>query len=535
MDEQQPRARKQPRVAVVGAGDWGRNLVRNFHELGALACICDLSPMIRQAMAEQYPDVPVVGSFEEVLAQSPQAVAIATTAERHYEVADQALRAGLHTFIEKPLALREEDAGRLIELADDKKLTLMVGHLLQYHSAFLELRRLVMEGALGRVNYICSHRLNLGKFRQKENILWSFAPHDISMILALAGELPNRVWATGASYLHQNLADMTTTHLEFASGIKAHVFVSWLHPFKEQKLVVIGDHAMAVFDDTRPWEEKLLLYPHHIRWYQNAPVPDRAEADKVVLTPSEPLRTECRHFLDCAANGERPRTDGREGLAVLSVLNASQLSLDQGGRRVEPQRPEAGRGGASAAPAWFAHASAVIDEGVSIGEGSKIWHFSHVMGGSRLGKKCNIGQNVVIGPDVTMGNGCKVQNNVSIYKGVTLEDDVFCGPSMVFTNVNNPRAHIPRMEELRPTLVKQGASLGANCTIVCGHTIGRYAFVGAGTVVTKDVPDHALMVGNPAKIIGWVCECGERLDDNMQCPGCGLTYQQEALGLCRKD
>lgn len=174
---------------------------------------------------------------------------------------------------------------------------------------------------------------------------------------------------------------------------------------------------------------------------------------------------------------------------------------------------------------FFVHETAVIDEGVDIGQGTKIWHFSHVLKNSKIGTGCNIGQNVVAGPDITIGQGCKIQNNVSVYKGVTLEEDVFCGPSMVFTNVFNPRAHVRRMDEVRPTLVKKGASLGANCTIVCGVTIGKYAMIGAGAVVTKDVPDHALVMGNPAKHAGWMCECGEKLNEQMGCDLCGKGYQ----------
>ena len=183
---------------------------------------------------------------------------------------------------------------------------------------------------------------------------------------------------------------------------------------------------------------------------------------------------------------------------------------------------------------YRAHATACIDGNVAIGEGTAVWHFSHLLPGTVIGKNCNIGQNVVIGPDVTVGNGCKIQNNVSVYKGVTLEDDVFCGPSMVFTNVFNPRAAIRRMDELRPTLVRRGASLGANCTIVCGVTIGRFAFVGAGAVVTKDVPDHALVYGNPARVQGWVCACGEKLGGDLRCPECAAAYVQEQDGLQSK-
>jgi UDP-2-acetamido-3-amino-2,3-dideoxy-glucuronate N-acetyltransferase len=174
---------------------------------------------------------------------------------------------------------------------------------------------------------------------------------------------------------------------------------------------------------------------------------------------------------------------------------------------------------------FFIHESSYVDNGVMIGAGTRIWHFCHVLSGSRIGKNCNIGQNVVIGPEVTIGNGCKIQSNVSVYKGVTLEDDVFCGPSVVFTNVFNPRAHVRRMDEARTTLVRKGATLGANCTVICGVTIGSYAFVGAGAVVTKDVFDYALMVGNPGEQSGWVCQCGERLIENLRCMRCERQYK----------
>jgi UDP-2-acetamido-3-amino-2,3-dideoxy-glucuronate N-acetyltransferase len=179
---------------------------------------------------------------------------------------------------------------------------------------------------------------------------------------------------------------------------------------------------------------------------------------------------------------------------------------------------------------YFAHESSFIDAGCEIGAGTKIWHFCHVMAGARIGRRCNIGQNVVVSPDVVIGDDVRIQNNVSIYTGVTLEDDVFCGPSMVFTNVVNPRSHVSRKDEYRPTRVKRGATLGANSTIVCGHTIGCYAFVGAGAVVTKDVPDYALVVGNPGRLAGWMCACGVKLSDGAPvprqavCRACGAAY-----------
>jgi UDP-2-acetamido-3-amino-2,3-dideoxy-glucuronate N-acetyltransferase len=181
-------------------------------------------------------------------------------------------------------------------------------------------------------------------------------------------------------------------------------------------------------------------------------------------------------------------------------------------------------------PGYFVHESSYVDEGASIGDGTKIWHFSHVMSGSRLGRGCNIGQNVVISPDVVIGDNVKIQNNVSVYTGVIIGDDVFCGPSLVFTNVINPRSHVSRKHEYQRTVVRRGASLGANATIVCGHTIGEYAFIGAGAVVTRDVPDYALVVGNPGRIAGWMCQCGVKLasgatrPSTARCESCGAEY-----------
>jgi UDP-2-acetamido-3-amino-2,3-dideoxy-glucuronate N-acetyltransferase len=183
----------------------------------------------------------------------------------------------------------------------------------------------------------------------------------------------------------------------------------------------------------------------------------------------------------------------------------------------------------------FAHPTAVIDDGAIVGDGTRIWHFCHVMKDARVGRACVIGQNVMVGPGVSMGDGCKIQNNVSLYTGVTLEDEVFCGPSCVFTNVLTPRAFVERKDEFLPTLVRRGATIGANATVVCGVTIGRFAIVGAGAVVTRDVLDHALVVGNPANQIGWVSRTGERLHADLVCPRTGERYRQTEAGLTESD
>ena len=508
------------RVATVGCGYWGKNLVRNFAELGALAAICDPNRAAAEELANRYHAA--IAEFETVLNDPDIAgIAIAAPAALHAELAHRAIEAGKHVFVEKPLALTLAEAEQLCALAERQDRRLMVGHLMQYHPGFTRLRELVREGSLGRLQYIYSNRLNLGKVRREEDILWSFAPHDLSMILSLVGEEPDEVTAKGGYYLHKTIADVTTTHLAFPGGEQAHVFVSWLHPFKEQKLVVIGDRAMAVFDDGQPWSRKLLLYPHRIEWRAALPVPQRAEADPVSLEEGEPLNLECRHFLHCVITGSRPRTDGREGLRILRVLARASEALKSRSTIGPMQKTRSNS-------AVQIHESAFVDEPCEIGSGTRIWHFVHILPRTRIGRSCSIGQNVMAGPDVTIGDGCKIQNNVSIYKGVTLEDGVFCGPSCVFTNVNNPRAEIERKDEFRGTLVKRGASIGANATIVCGHTIGEYAFIAAGAVVTSDVPAFALMAGVPARRIGWMSRDGERLGADLVCPRSGRRYRELA-------
>jgi UDP-2-acetamido-3-amino-2,3-dideoxy-glucuronate N-acetyltransferase len=516
------------KLAVVGIGYWGKNLVRNFASLGSLSVLCDLDEKNLNENKKTFPRLKTTTSLPDILSdEGIDAVVIATPAEMHYQMVRDCLLADKHVFVEKPLALNVDQGAELVNLSDERKRILMVGHLLHYHPAIIKLKELVEGGELGKIQYIYSNRLNLGKIRREENILWSFAPHDISVILSLTGEMPESASSLGGNYLHEKIADVTLSHLSFPSGIKAHIFVSWLHPYKEQRLVIVGDRKMALFDDLNS-EDKLIVYPHIIEWKDHIPTPNKKEGRAVPVDQVEPLREECRHFLECISNNYQPRTGGPEGLKVLAVLQACQESLESKGRLVPVSLP-ADRGTREEQP-YFVDKTSTVDEGCIIGRGTKIWHFSHIIKGSIIGRDCSIGQNVMIGPDVTIGNKVKIQNNVSVYPGVTLEDGVFCGPSMVFTNVFNPRSYIPRKDEIRPTTVKEGATLGANATILCGHTIGRFAFVAAGSVVLRDIPDFALVAGNPAVTKGWICRCGIRLhfeDGNATCDACGLKYQQE--------
>ncbi len=406
----------------------------------------------------------------------------------------------------------------------------MVGHILQYHPAVRKLKELIDGGALGRIEYIYSNRLNIGKIRTEENILWSFAPHDISVLLGLLGEEPDSVTCEGGCYLSQTVADVTMSQFTFANGVRAHIFVSWLHPFKEQRLVVVGSEKMAVFDDTAP--HKLVLYPHRVEWKDRIPTAVKAEAEPVALEAAEPLRNECQHFLDSIASRVSPLTDGHEGLRVLRILNACQKSMEDH----KPVSP-----GAPAEPPkkpYYVHPTAIVDDPCEIGAGTKIWHYSHVLKGAKIGERCVFGQNCQIAENVVIGNNVKVQNNVSIYTGAEIADDVFLGPSCVLTNVTNPRSQVNRHSLYEKTIFRRGATVGANATIVCGIELGRYCFIGAGAVATKDVPDYALMAGNPARRIGWMSRHGHRLrapdaDGVMRCPESGFRYQEVQPGVLR--
>lgn len=520
---------KMPNIAVIGCGYWGKNLLRNFWELKALSTLYDMDENKAKQMKTLYPEARLANRLAEVFQDdSIDGIVVATPAEFHYEIAKQALLAGKDVFVEKPLSLRVSQGKDLVALAKEKKRILMVGHLLEYHPGVIKLKEMVSAGELGKINYIHSTRLNLGKFRTEENILWSFAPHDISVILLLLNEMPKEVSAHGGSYLNQGIADVTMTTMDFSSGTKSHIFVSWLHPYKEQKLIIVGDRKMAVFDDVVS-RDKLLLFSHRIDWIDRIPVPRKEDAETIHFDMEEPLKIECQHFLDCIQTRSKPRTDGENGLRVLQILELCQRSLQEGGR-VMPF----GRHFDSYRPEVFLHETCCVDEPVEIGEGTKIWHFSHIMSGSKIGRNCIIGQDVFIGSGTILGNNIKIQNNVSIYDGTILEDDVFCGPSMVFTNVFNPRSFISRKKEFRKTLVKRGATIGANATVVCGNTIGEYAFIGAGSVVTKDVPGYGLVYGNPARVKGWVCQCAEEItfrSGNAVCKACGKKYKKDSAGV----
>lgn len=322
------------KVAVLGCGYWGKNLVRNFRDLGALALICDVSREGAARAKELAPEVEFCSSFEEVFERAEiDAVVLATPAETHEELAIAAMNAGKDVYVEKPMALTVAQGERMEETARKHKQILMVGHILEYHPAILKLRELIVSGELGKIQYIYSNRLNFGKIRTEENALWSFAPHDIAVILRLLGASPIEVTSVGGNYVTSSLADVTVSCLRFQSGQRAHVFVSWLNPFKEQKFVVVGERKMAVFDDVSP-DQKLVLYDQHVEIESEQPVLRKGKATVIELDKAEPLRQECLHFLESVSSRQQPLTDGNSGVAVLRVLEACQQSLQENGNPI---------------------------------------------------------------------------------------------------------------------------------------------------------------------------------------------------------
>lgn len=313
------------KIALIGCGYWGKNLARNFAELGALAAIVDPNPETAAHYAKLH-NVKALDMDAALADDTIQAVVIAAPAEFHKRLTLQAIEAGKHVYVEKPLALSVADGEIMHAAAKAAGVTLMIGHLLQYHPIFTTLLGMVKAGELGPLRYVYSHRLSMGKFCLEEDAFWSLAPHDVSMILALFNETPHEVRGGGLDFITPGVADESRIDMVFPSGGRAHVFTSWLHPFKEQRLVIVGEKCMAVFEDSQPdWDKKLALYRHDIDMSGAIPIPIKAEPEYIKVPRTEPLKNECQHFLTCVANGDKPITDGEEALRVLHVLETVSL------------------------------------------------------------------------------------------------------------------------------------------------------------------------------------------------------------------
>ena len=493
-------------IGLIGGGYWGKNLIKDFNSLSVLHTICDINKNALLKYNEKYPNVKTTTKWDDVLNDTNiNAVCISLPAEMHYSFAKKSLMANKDVYIEKPITLDIGEAEELINLAKEKNKILMVGHLLHYHPAIMKIKEMVNAGKIGKVKNIVANRLSLGIFRKHENVLWSFAPHDISVVLGLIKEMPQSVVCNGKDHINKGVHDVTNSILKFKDAY-VNINVNWLNPYKEQKMAIIGEKGMILFDDVSK-DNKLTYFPEYIQYsadIQSNPCPIKNNGENIEIDLStSPLLIECRHFVECCMERKTPITDGEEGVRVLKVLDALNKSLIQNKEiKLVSKKKD-----------YSVHETAIVDDGADIGKGTKIWHYSHICKGAKIGKNCNIGQNVYIAGGAVIGDNCKVQNNVSIYAGVEAEDFVFFGPSCVLTNDINPRGMHSKDGEYIKTKLETGVTLGANCTIVCGNTLGKHSLIGSGAVICKNVEPYSIMVGNPGRKIGTIDEKGNRVID----------------------
>jgi UDP-2-acetamido-3-amino-2,3-dideoxy-glucuronate N-acetyltransferase len=494
------------KLSLIGGGYWGKNLIREFNNVGILHTICDINEEALQKYKVEYPNVNITSDWNNVLLNNDiTSVCIALPAEMHYEYCKNSLLANKDVYVEKPITLNISHAEELISIAKEKNKILMVGHLLHYHPCVEKMKEIIKLGKIGNIKTIIANRFSLGIFRKHENVLWSFAPHDISVILSLLNDkLPNSVICHGSNNnLTEGIEDIVNCVLKYSDKY-INININWLSPNKEQRMTIIGETGIIVFDDTLK-ENKLKYIPKYFEKNNNSkniiPIKGNEEYPDMKLEQS-PLYKECMHFKNSCENKSEPITTGEEGLRVLKVLDGLSKSLKENREICLNEKINNLK--------YFVHETAIIDADAEIGEGTKIWHFSHICKGAKIGKNCNIGQNVFISGGAKIGDNCKVQNNVSIYAGVEAEDYVFFGPSCVLTNDINPRCMHSKNGQYLKTVIKKGVTLGANCTIVCGNTIGEHSLIGSGAVICKNVEPYSIMVGNPGKKIGTIDEKGER-------------------------
>ncbi|MEO4041420.1 Gfo/Idh/MocA family oxidoreductase [Hoeflea sp. CAU 1731] len=318
--------KNRPAVAVIGCGYWGRNHVRTLHGLGHLAAVADSDAERSAALAEEF-NVPAMAPDAVCESADIDAVVLALPAQFHTAGALRALEAGKHVLVEKPIALNVGDATKVVEAAERSGLIAMTGHVLRFHPAFEAMEAMIADGKLGAVRYVHSHRVGLGKFHAENDALWDIAPHDLSLIMAVTGEEPSTVRGEGSAVIN-HLSDFAHLHLTFPGGVRSHVFASRLNPYRERRLTVIGDEAMAVFDDVAPWNEKLSVFDHKV-WHDGQGWQfETAEPRYIDILEGLPLTRECAHFIECIESGARPRTPVADGLAVIRILTDGTVTHD---------------------------------------------------------------------------------------------------------------------------------------------------------------------------------------------------------------
>lgn len=476
--------------------------------------------------------------------QVPELVAIATESGKHAQIALDCIESGSNVIIEKPIALSLKDADSIIVAAKARGVKVCACHQNRFNKSVQKIREALEGGRFGKLLHGTAHiRWNRGQdyytqgpwrgtWEQDGGALMNQCIHNIDLLRWMMGGEIEEVFGYTANLKHDYIEaeDLGIGVIKFKNGsygilegttnIYPKNLEETLYIFGDKGTVKAGGKSVNIIeewqfadksDDSEHVKANYHENPPNVYGFGHKPL--YADVISAIKDNREPYIT---------------AKDGRDALELVLAIYKSSVE----GRPVKLPMLDCSTIDFKQKPKFFVHESSYIDKNVRIGDNTKIWHFCHILSNTKIGKDSSFGQNCIVGPNVTIGNNVKVQNNVSIYDGVEIEDDVFCGPSMVFTNVINPRSHVSRKHEYKKTLLKKGCSIGANATIVCGHSIGQYAFVAAGAVVTKDIPDYALVMGNPAKIKGWVCQCGvklfssEKLEENKtyKCAECGKEY-----------
>ena len=520
--------KKEISVGIVGCGYWGPLLVRNFNGVAScnLKAVCDVNEARLKHLKALYPSIEFVASYERFFEMDLDAVVIATPVKFHYSLAKASLLAGKHTFIEKPMASSSAQCEELIKIADSKGLALMVDHTFLYSSAVRKIAEIVEAGDIGELRYINSRRLNLGLFQKDINVAWDLAPHDISIILHILGEYPIAVNCQGNAHVTPQVEDVTNMSLSFRHKRFATIQSSWLEPRKVREMTIVGSRRMIVYDDLQT-HEKIKIYdvrverpPHYDTFAEFQYSYHYGDSYIPHIHQEEPLKAACQHFLDCIETGTRPSTSGREGLELVRILEAASASLKSNGAPVTLSPMDrsnyhfrsVGRtesclrrrdGG------WMTKTQADfqrIAPDVKLGRNVQLGSFVNLYG-CEIDDETKVGAFVEIQKGAKIGPRCKISSHTFICEGVTMEEGVFIGHGVTFINDRYPRA-TNRNGQLQTeadwkcqrTLIKRGASIGSGPTLLGGITVGENAIVGAGSVVTKNVPANATVAGNPARI-----------------------------------
>lgn len=510
------------RIAVVGLGGRGTTVAAALARLGVLGPLCDVVPEVLLEVGAQHPEVRKFADYLEILATpTVTAVALCSPPGTWDGMVEAALRAGKDVYLDGPLVLPLARGKALLELAAEGRRLVMGGPVTRFAPAAETFLGCLRAGGLGTLRYVHGRHFKAERPGPEALPEAGVSPVLAQLLLDVLEAAPvKRLTVRAATWRSATQPDVTEVSFDCHTGTRGLLHTSHVEPRGAFELTAIGTEGAATL---RRDETDRLVLDLVVPGADTPPPSSAGEAREASLA----------HFLD-AVRTRRPPLQGPDALLALwRFLAAAQRSLDEGGA-VDPA--DTGPVTKSAPPAGvYLHPTVQVDGPCDIGPGTKIWHFSKLLGPLKIGRDCSFGQNVVIERGVAIGDNVKVQNNVSIYAGVILEDDVFCGPSMVFTNIGTPRSHYPRKGQYAVTRVRRGASIGANATVVCGHTLGQYCFVGAGAVVTRDVPDFALVYGNPARVMGFACYCGVRLPfgtakgecQEAACPECGRRYTRE--------